>query len=111
MLRIHGRHGPARAGVQMDSMCERVAQQQHQSCPTAFVVCLVNSGKGTGLRLEGRVRGGGGIPLLQNPALITACLLHGFHPCGWHRLQTRAMDEASKIKCRFIPTLVNEKPC
>lgn len=63
-----------------------------------------------GLRLEGRVRGGGGIPLVQNLALITACLLHGFHPRGWHGLQTRAMGEASKIKSVFIPTLVNERP-
>lgn len=56
------------------------------------------------------MRGGGGIPLLQNPALITACLLHTFHPHGWHRLQTRAVGEASKIKSTFIPTLANEKP-
>lgn len=47
MLRIHGRHGPARAGVQMDSTCDWAAQQHHQSCPTAFVLCLINSGKGT----------------------------------------------------------------
>lgn len=130
MLHMCGRHGPVHGGAVMDSTCgnpvaspcDLAAQQRHRSCPTTFVLCLINSGKGTcpfisalgtqsrGLGWRGGLRAGGGIPLLQNPALITTCLLHGFHPRGWHGLQTRAMGEASEMKSAFVPTLENEKP-
>lgn len=102
------------------SWCDLTTQQCHQSCTTTFALCLINWGKWTlpfylcsgnmilGLWLEGRVRGE--ISLLENPALITACLLRGFHPRDWHKLQTRTMGEASETKSTFIPTLVNKKP-